>query len=68
MGPQNHVGSRGWLEFKRRNNGLNQYGEWYSIIHHDDHFAEDPERANGVLMQEGWIGASFNALNQPIAM
>ncbi len=70
MGTQNHVASRGWLEFKRRNNGLNQYGEWYSIIHHDDHWAppNEPEKANEVLMQEGWIGASFNALNQPIAM
>jgi len=69
MGTENHVASRGWLEFKRRNNGLNQYGEWYSIIHHDDHFEpNEPGKANGVLMMEGWIGASFNALNQPIAM
>jgi hypothetical protein len=37
--------ARGSLEFKRRNNGLNQYGEWYSIIHHDDHAGERAARS-----------------------
>ena len=59
-GTQNHVASRGWLEFRRRNNGLNQYGECYpySIIDHNDVFAEEPTKANGVLMQEGWDRAA----------
>ena len=75
----NRVASRGWMDFTRRNNGLNQYLIWspYSFIYHDDNIPPpsppDPEfpwvfPGNGVLMQDGWITAGFNALNQPVCI
>ena len=63
----------------RPDNGLNQYLVWspYSFVYHDDNIppgnSPDPHYpwvhpGNGVLMQDGWITAGFNALNQPVAM
>ena len=61
------------MNFPRKDNGLNQYRAWwpYSIINYDDDVGGDwgaPQEANGVLMQDGWITAGFNALNQPISI
>ena len=67
---QNLLASRGWMNFTRKDNGLNQYRAWspYSIINYDDDIAGwgSPTVANGVLMQDGNITAGFNALNQPM--
>ncbi|MEN3369910.1 MAG: hypothetical protein V7609_2053 [Verrucomicrobiota bacterium] len=66
------VASRGqWMNFTRKDNGLNQYRAWwpYSIINYDDDIGGtwgSPGAANGVLMQDGWITGGFNALNQPM--
>src|ERR1041384_7252890 len=67
----NHLANRGWMNFTRDDNGLNQYTGWwsYNFIKHDDDIGDGwgaPQAANGVLMQDGWITAGFNALNQPI--
>ena len=71
MGTHDLVG-RGPTNFTRDNNGLNQYASWTpSVIKQDDDMGGDwgsPGHANGVTMQDGWITASFNALNQPMAM
>ncbi|MEY2482620.1 MAG: hypothetical protein QOK24_1148 [Verrucomicrobiota bacterium] len=68
----NYVASRGATSFVRRDNGLNQYSSWSpSVIYHDDNSPWAPWTAppgNGVMMAEGWITASFNALNQPVAI
>jgi RHS repeat-associated protein len=69
----NDVASRGPLNFTRKNNGLNQYSGWwpYSITRYDDDVGGtwgSPGTANGVLMEEGYITAAFNALNQPVAI
>ena len=85
----NYLASRGWMDFMRRNNGLNQYHSWEnnrpppdphhwgSGIFYDDNITPpdppDPQfpwipPGNGVLMQDGYITAGFNALNQPFAM
>jgi RHS repeat-associated protein len=66
-----HVASRGWMNFTRKDNGLNQYRAWwnYSIINYDEDIGPpwgSPAAANGVLMQDGWITAGFNAVNQPM--
>jgi RHS repeat-associated protein len=44
---------------------LNQYTWWAPVsnITYDDTYYGGP--GNGVLMQEGWITATYNALNQP---
>src|SRR6266404_7726108 len=60
-----------WMNFTRKDNGLNQYRAWwnYSIINYDDDIGNGwgaPGAANGVLMQDGWITGGFNALNQPM--
>ncbi len=66
----NVLGSEGNVDFTRRDNGLNQYLNWSLAAPgnylHDDQFYGTP--GNGVLMQEGMITASYNALNQPIAI
>jgi len=71
MGTHN-LASKGSTNFARDNNGLNQYSSWTgSAINQDDDMGGEwgsPGHANGVTMQEGWITASFNALNQPMAM
>jgi RHS repeat-associated protein len=66
----NRVASRGPVNFARRDNGLNQYLNWTpSAIYYDDNFgAPYVSPGNGVMMAEGWITASFNALNRPMAM
>ncbi len=60
-----------WMNFTRKDNGLNQYRAWwnYSIINYDDDIGNGwgaPGAANGVLMQDGWITGGYNALNQPM--
>jgi RHS repeat-associated protein len=69
----NYLASRGWLDFTRKDNGLNQYSGWwnYSVTNYDDDLGGvwgSPGHANGVLMQDGWITGSYNALNQPVSM
>jgi RHS repeat-associated protein len=68
----NWVASRGVMNFERKDNGLNQYRGWwpYSITNYDDDLEGwgEPGEANGVMMQDGWITASFTALNQPMGM
>ncbi len=72
MGSANVIASWGSVaaSFSRENNGLNQYVSWTkSPINQDDDMGrEGPGHANGVTMQEGWITASYNALNQPNAI
>ena len=68
-----YVSSRGWMNFTRKDNGLNQYRTWLNDIatSYDDDIGGTwgaPGRANGVLMQEGNITAGYNALNQPTMM
>jgi RHS repeat-associated protein len=55
--PNNQIASLpGPVTFNRRDNGLNQYLNWtQSAINYE---------ANGNLFQDGWLTASFNALNQ----
>src|SRR5437763_2915 len=63
----NLIHSHGWTEVFRRDNGLNQYTGWSpNAVTYDDNYYSAP--GNGVMMQEGWITASYNALNQPIAI
>ena len=55
----------------RKDNGLNEYRAWwnYSIINYDDDIGPPwggPGAANGVIMQDGWVTAGYNALNQPM--
>jgi RHS repeat-associated protein len=67
----NYLATRGTVNFTREDNGLNQYRSWYAPTNYDDDMGElwgSPGHANGVLMQEGYITASFNALNQPMAI
>jgi RHS repeat-associated protein len=68
----NNVANRGQAYFALKNNGLNQYHTWFTFpTNYDDDMGGDwgsPGHANGVLMQEGYITASFNALNQPMAI
>jgi len=68
---------QGWdsaINYLRKDTGLNQYRSWqpYSpIINYDDDFGPpwgSPGAANGVVMQDGNITASYNALNQPRAI
>lgn len=48
------------ITFHRRDNGLNQYLDWpQSAINYE---------ANGNLYQDGWLTATYNALNQPISI
>jgi RHS repeat-associated protein len=71
------------LDSARRNNGLNQYlswenmypnppQHWGSAIYYDDNFQYPSPPwippGNGVTMADGYITASYNALNQPVAM
>ena len=66
----NQLPGRGAVSFVRRDNGLNQYLNWSLCptgqYKHDDQWYG--AAGNGVLMQEGSITASYNALNQPIAI
>lgn len=64
-----------YVYFNREDNTLNQYASWFdnnwgnpwgSDIRYDNDFYGVP--GNGVLMQDGWVTGSYNALNQPVAM
>lgn len=72
-----------WTSYERRNNGLNQYlswssavyPSWSSFIFYDDNYGYPVPPAppyeppgNGVTMADGYLTASYNALNQPIAI
>jgi YD repeat-containing protein len=61
----NWQANRGSIGYGRRDNGLNQYSYWSPVSNmtYDDTYYGGP--GNGVLMQEGWITATYNALNQP---
>ena len=68
--------------FQGKTNGLNQYFSWENgydgpaqhwgtTTNYDDDVGGEwgaPGAANGVLMQDGYITAGYNALNQPIKM
>src|SRR6266576_6505631 len=73
-----YVSSRGWMNFGRRDNGLNQYSSWENdypdqplhwgspVLYDDNIGPPDWEYpGNGVTMADGWIVGSYNALNQP---
>src|SRR5438270_767988 len=67
----NYVASRGQMDFTKKDNGLNQYRAWwpYSYTNYDDDIGGTwgaPGAANGVLMQDGWVTAGCNALDQPM--
>jgi RHS repeat-associated protein len=79
----NEVASRGSMLFQGKSNGLNQYFSWENNhpdgdpqhwgtrTNYDDDVGGEwgaPGAANGVLMQDGYITAGYNALNQPIKM
>ncbi len=77
----NYVANRGWMAMLRRNNKLNQYlswensyavgdpHHWGSALPYDDNFGSPwVPPANGVLMGDGYLTASYNALNQPLAV
>jgi RHS repeat-associated protein len=56
----NQIASLGSTTINRRDNGLNQYLNWtQSPINYE---------SNGVLYQDGWITAYYNALNQPLSI
>src|ERR1700682_4574291 len=60
-----------WMNFTRKDNGLNQYRAWspFSVTNYDDDIGGTwgtPGHANGVQMQDGNITAGYNALNQPM--
>ncbi len=64
------VASRGPMNFTRRDNGLNQYLAWspMPVVYDDNWFSPWRPPGNGVTMGDGYITASYNALNQPMAM
>jgi RHS repeat-associated protein len=79
----NDVASRGEMWMARKNNKLNQYSNWQNnhpspdplhwggATNYDDDIGGTwgtPGQANGVLMQDGYVTAGFNALNQPMAI
>ncbi len=76
----NDIANRGRMLIQRRdNNGLNQYHSWAnnltgtqhwgSVTPYDDNFdANWQYPGNGVMMADGFIVASYNALNQPVAI
>ena len=56
----NAVAGRGWVDFTRKDNGLNQYTRWTpSGINYN---------LNGAETSEGGMSMNFNGLNQPIAL
>src|SRR2546423_13803882 len=63
-GLDNLVATRGWINFTRKDNGLNEYRSWSpSIINYDDDMTGTA--GNGVMVQEDSFSADYNALNQP---
>jgi len=74
----NYLASKGWMNFLRRDNGLNQYKSWENNfpdppqhwgtwVFYDDNISPPDWQypGNGVTMADGWIVGSYNALNQP---
>ncbi len=66
----NVLANAGAVDFTRRDNGLNQYLNWSlaatgSYLHDDQFYGTS---GNGVLMQEGTITATCNALNPPVSI
>jgi RHS repeat-associated protein len=56
----NQLAARGSVTFSRKDTGVNEYSSWTpSSISYD---------TDGSLTAEGWISASYNALNQPISI
>ncbi len=54
----NQLAARGSVTFSRKDTGINEYSSWTpSTISYD---------TNGSLTAEGWIGATYDALNQPV--
>ncbi len=66
----NFLANRGWTSFGRRDNRLNQYVSWAPVsnIYYDDNYPGLSSPGNGVVMADGYITASYNALNQPTAI
>ncbi len=66
----NFLANRGWTSFGRRDNRLNQYVSWAPVsnIYYDDNYPGLSSPGNGVSMADGYITASYNALNQPTAI
>ena len=63
----NYQNSAGWMSYTRRDTGLNQYLKFgVATATYDTQYYNAP--GNGVLMQDNWITASYNALNQPVAI
>jgi RHS repeat-associated protein len=69
-GMDNLLATKGWLNFTRKDNGLNQYNSWgVDPAKYDDDIGGawgTPGHANGVLMVDGWVTAGYNALNQAV--
>jgi RHS repeat-associated protein len=68
-GLDNLLASRGWMQFTREDNKLNQYHAWgvnQAIYDEDAGGWGSPQHANGVLMQEGHVTAGYNSLNQMV--
>ena len=77
-----YVQTKGWMHILRRDNGLNEYTSWEnsypnppqhwgSGIFYDDNSPWPGYNAfpgNGVTMADGWLVASYDSLNQPVAM
>jgi RHS repeat-associated protein len=66
----NYVQTKGWTQYTRRDNGLNQYNgsspSFFTQYDEDISGWGAPQQANGVLMEDGNIVAGYNALNQPM--
>ena len=63
----NYQNSAGWTWYTRRDTGVNQYLKFgVATATYDSQYYNAP--GNGVLMQDNWITASYNALNQPVAI
>jgi hypothetical protein len=68
-GSNNETMSYGVVNFSVGGNGLNQYGSWSpSVIYHDDNYPGMGPGGNGVTMADGYVTASYNALNQPVVV
>lgn len=58
----NTIAGRGNVTFARRDTGVNQYLNWSPPM------ASTNYETNGVLTQDGYITATYNALNQPVSI
>ena len=80
----NYIAGRGWMIFEVRANKLNQYASWAndypahnsipwgSATPYDDNFVFDGSPwifpGNGVMMGDGVLATSYNALKQPVSI